>query len=50
MRLRHPEQGTVVTVGDDLAGAYLASGWVDADRTQQERKASPRRRKVEADD
>lgn len=31
MRLRHPEQGTVVEIGDDLAETYQARGWVEAD-------------------
>lgn len=38
MRLRHPEQGTVVEIGDDLAETYQARGWVEAD-------AAPRRRR-----
>lgn len=39
MRLRHPEQGTVVEVGEDLESMYLARGWVDADQKRPRRRA-----------
>lgn len=50
MRLRHPDQGTVVTVGDDLARAYIATGWEDADRTAETKKPTARRRKTTTED
>jgi hypothetical protein len=38
MRLRHPELGTVVEVGDDLEPEYRARGWVDADKRRRSTK------------
>lgn len=29
-RLKHPTQGTIVSVGEESAASMLASGWVDA--------------------
>lgn len=49
MRLRHPEQGTVVELGDDLSGVYLTRGWVNADEPA-EKKPATRRRKPAADE
>lgn len=32
-RLKHPTQGTVVSVGTDSVASMLAAGWVDLDGT-----------------
>lgn len=50
MRIRHPEQGTVVTVGEELALAYIATGWIDADHAAELKKTTPRRRKTISED
>lgn len=38
MRLQHPNAGTVVHVGDDLAEQYLAAGWIDTEKPKRTRK------------
>lgn len=30
-RLKHPVQGTIVSVGEESAASMLAAGWVDAE-------------------
>lgn len=39
-RLIHPEAGTVVACGDDLADNYRARGWVDADADTHREEAA----------
>lgn len=40
-RLQHPETGTVVHCGDDLAEHYRSLGWVEADADTHPVEAAP---------
>ncbi|GGF39072.1 hypothetical protein GCM10007298_38470 [Williamsia phyllosphaerae] len=45
-RLKHPDLGTLLEVGDDLADLYASRGFVSADADEKPRRT---RRKTAAD-